>query len=914
MPDRHAVPRLLGREAECGILDGLVDGARAGRSGVLVVRGEAGIGKTALLARVRSRATGCRVVRAAGVESERELAYAGLHLLCLPLLDRIDRLPRPQRDALHTALGQRSGEPPDRFLVALAVLTLLADVAEEQPLVCLVDDAQWLDRVSVQTLAFVARRLLAERIVFVVAMREPDADWAGLPDLEVPPLGDDDADSLLGSVVRDPVDRRVRDRILAETRGNPLALLELPRAFTVAELSDGVGGAGPLASRIEDGFVRRVNQLPADTRRLLVLAAAEPLGAVPLLWRAAGWLGIGAAAATAAQAAGLLDIGARVRFRHPLVRSAAYRSAPPHDRREAHRALAEATDAGADPDRRAWHRALATELPDDDVADELERSAVRAQTRGGLAAAAAFLERAATMTVDPDVRARRHLAAAWAKRDSGALDPALDLARVADSGPPDPVRAAGADRLRGQIALDRRRGVEATHLLRGAARRLEPLDADLARTTHLEALAAAVWATGPDAPALAAETARAARAAPPARGPVRTADLLLDALAAWFTDGYTVAAPRLERALAAVLATDVDAGSVGRLLWLVGSRAGGLVANELWDFGSGRARARRQVRLARDSGALVQLQFALNILANNELLAGDLPAAAAMIDEDALIAEATGTRPVGYSAILFAALEGREEHASRVVATAARDAAARGQGRIVTFTAYADAVLHNGLGRHDVARDAALRVFEHDPLGFTRLVTAELAEAASRTGDTALVAEALHRLSDRVRVTPTDWALGIEARLRALRGDADADACHRESIDRLARTALRPELARGHLLYGEWLRRARRRTEARDHLRTAHDMLAGMGLSAFAERAHRELQATGETARRRTVETTRDLTAQEVQIARLVREGLSNPEIGTRLFISPRTVEWHLRRVFTKLGVSSRRQLRTATL
>jgi len=910
---------LRGRRAECDALDRLLANARAGESQVLVLRGEAGIGKTSLLDYLSRRASGCRVVRAGGVESESEFAYAGLHQLCAPFLDRLESVPGPQRDALRTAFGLQTGEPPDRFLVGLAVLNLLAEAGDEQPLICLIDDAQWLDRISAQTLVFVARRLLAERIGFVIAVREPGdgLELAGLPELAVGGLSDADARTLLDSVLKGPVDNRVRDRIVAETRGNPLALLELPRAWTTAELADGAGlpDTVPLSGRIEQGFLRRLEPLPADTRRLLLTAAAEPLGDATLLWRAASRLGLGADAAAAAAAADMIEFGSRIRFRHPLVRSVAYRSASVEERQDVHRALAEATDPDVDPDRRAWHRAQATSVPEEDIAAELERSAGRAQARGGLVAAAALLERAAMLTPEPARRAQRELAAAWAKRDAGALETAQGLLLAVEAGPPDALRSAEVEHLRGQIAFDQGRGSDAARLLLGAARRLGPLKPEVAREAHLEALSAAIWASGPGLPDRLTPAAEAARAAPPARHPPRAVDVVLDALAIRFTEGYPAAVPTLTLALQTVRDLDPAAEDVGRLLWLVDNRASGIVATEVWDFDAGQALAARQVELARKAGALVQLQFALNFLANNNLLAGELTEAAALIDEDRLIAEATGNSPVAYTAMVHAAFQGDEALTSELIEATVREATAQGQGRVVSFADYASAVLNNGLGRHDTARDAAWRVFQADVIGYGTMITAELAEAASRTGDAALLADALQWVSERAAATPTNWALGIEARVRALTSSGDvADGLYRESITRLETTRLRGVLARGHLLYGEWLRREGRRIDARDQLRTAHDLLAAMGLHAFAERARRELLATGETARKRSIKITNELTAQETQIARLARDGFSNPEIGTRLFISPRTVEWHLRKVFTKLGVSSRKQLRDIRL
>ena len=791
------------------------------------------------------------------------------------------------------------------------MLGLLSEAAGERPLVCVVDDEQWLDRASAQVLGFVARRLAAEPVGLVFAARLPGDELTGLPELVVAGLAEGDARALLASVLAGPMDARVRDQMVAETRGNPLALLELPRGLTSAELAGGFGRPAtvPLLGRIEESFRRRIEDLPKESRRLLIVSA-EPTGDSSLVWRAAGRLGIGVQAATPAAEAGLVEFAAQVRFRHPLVRSAAYRSASAQDLQEVHRALAEATDPAADPDRRAWHRAQATAVPDEYVAAELERSAGRAQARGGLAAAAAFLERAAILTPDSVRRAQRLLAAARAKRDAGALDAALGLLVAVEAGPLGQLQTAEVEHMRGQIALDQRRGSDAARLLLSAARRLEPLNAARAREAYLEAVwEAAMWAGDLDIPGGVREVAEAARAAPPGPDSPRVVDVLLDAFALRLTQGHAAAAPGLARALELVLALEFGTDETGRWLWLAGGRISQIIALELWDAESWHALATRQAQFARGAGALVHLQFALNYLARAHLLAGDLAAAALMIEEDLLIAEATGNPPVAQNAMMLAAWRGREREAAELIEASAQEATARGLGRLVSFAAYASAVLNNGLGRHDAACLAARQAFDRDQPGYGPLVIPELAEAAARTGDVALVSAALEWLSERTRVMPTEWALGIEARIRALLSDGEAEPHYRESIERLGRTRVRAEFARGHLLYGEWLRRERRRSEARDHLRTAHEMLDAMGMEAFAERARRELLATGETARKRTVETAVELTAQEAQVARLAREGLSNPQIGARLFISTRTVQYHLGKVFTKLGVSSRGQL-----
>jgi len=910
-PTRGRAVQLMGRRDECDVLDALIGSCRGGEGRALVLCGEPGVGKTALLDYVGEEASDCWVARTAGVQSEMELAFAGLHQLLASMLDRLARLPAPQRNAVRTALGMRSGSMPDRFLVGLAVLSLLSEVAEGRPVLCLVDDEQWLDRASAQVLGFVARRLHAESVGLIFAARKPSDEIAGLPRLVLEGLRDDDARALLHSGVAGPLDARVRDQIVSETRGNPLALLELTRGLTPAELAGGFGfpRALRLSDNIEQTFRRRLDALPPDTRRLLQLAAADPVGEPTLVWRAAEKLGIAPQAATPAAEAGLLKFAARVCFRHPLARSAAYRSASLEERQDVHRALADATDPRVDPDRRAWHRAHAAPGPDEDVAEELERSAGRAQARGGLAAAAAFLERSAMLTPAPALRAQRLLAAARAKRDVGALDAALGLLVAAEAGALDALRTAEVQYLRGQIALTRRHAGDAAALLVSAARRLEPLDAALARETHLEALGAAM-AGDLVMPGGLLEAANAARAAPPGPDPPRVVDVLLDALAMRWTQGYASAAPALTRALELVLAPNVTGDEADRLLRLAGGRASSIVAVELWDAESWHALATRQVQFARDTGALVDLQLALNFLGRSHLLAGELSMAAQVVEEDRLLAEVTGNASLGNAETTLAAWRGQQPHASELIEARLQEATAGGMSARLNFATYASSVLYNGQGRHDEARDAARQVFERDQLGYGPFVVPELAEAASRTGDVTLVRVVLEWLSQRTRATPSEWALGIEARVRALLSEGEvAEQLYRESIARLGRTRVRVELARGHLLYGEWLRREHRRVDAREQLRTAHALFAAMGIEAFADRARRELAATGETVRKRRVETRDELTAQERQIARLAGDGLSNPEIGTRLFISPRTVQYHLRKIFIKLDISARNEL-----
>ena len=906
---RHEVA-LIGRSRECDRLNQVAEAVRAGESRVLVLWGEPGVGKTALLDYLAGRASGLRVVRATGIQSEMELAFAAIHQLCAQLADGLEGLPAPQRKALRIAFGIDAGPVPDRFVVGLAMLSLLSEAAAGRPLVCLVDDEQWLDRASAQVLAFVARRLGAEPVGLVFSARRPGAELSALPDLMVGGLRDADARMLLDSVLTGPLDARVRDQIVTETHGNPLALVELARGLAPEELAGGFGlpGLASLSGRIEESFRRRVEALPPDSRRLLLVAAADPTGEPVLVWQAAGRLAIAAEAAIPAAEADLVEFGTRVRFRHPLVRSAAYKSASRQQRHEVHLALAQVTDPQIDPDRRAWHRAQAAPGPDAEVADELALSADRAQARGGLAAAAAFLERAAMLTPEPARRAQRLLAAAKTKRDAGALDAALGLLVAVEAGPLDPLRSAEIDHLRGQIAVDQLRVSDAARLLLSAATRLEPLDPAVARETHLEALGVAMWGGDLDSPGGVRAAAAVARAAPPVSGPPRAVDILLDALATRFTDGYAAAAPALTQALKMVLAMEISAGEVAS--WIAAATTSAELALELWDSESAHALASRLTQVSRHAGALVSLQFALNLLAGSHIVAGELDAAARVIEEDRLIADVTGNRPATYSEMMLAAWRGREANAAELIEATMRQASARGLGGLANLAAYAGAVLHNGLGRHDLARDSAWRAFERDQLGYGPFVVPELAEAASRTGDVALVRTALEWLHERTEAAPNDWLLGIEARVHALLSEGDtADRLYRESVRRLGRTRVRAQLARSHLLYGEWLRRERRRGDARVQLHTAHDMLDGMGIEAFAERARRELLATGETARKRSVETSTELTAQEAQVASLARNGLSNPEIGARLFISTRTVQYHLSKVFAKLGISSRSQL-----
>jgi DNA-binding CsgD family transcriptional regulator len=900
--------QLLGRRRECAALDQILADVRTGQSRALVIRGDAGVGKSVLLDYVAEQANGCRIIRASGAESEMELAFAGLHQFCGPVLEHRDGLPAPQWDALARAFGLSGGGSPDRFFIGLAVLGLLAEAADQSPVVCLIDDAQWLDRVSAQTLAFVARRLVAESVAMVFAVRNGSAhdELRGVAELAVGGLGEPDARALLDSQLHGPVDDRVRDRIVAEARGNPLALLELPRDLSVEELAGGyiAPAVEPLSGRIEASFVRQLEPLPDETRELVLIAAAEPVGDPQLILRAAANLGLGRDAASPADAAGLLTFGTHVRFRHPLVRSAVYRTASLEERRRVHRALGDATDPDADPDRRAWHRAQAVPGTDEAVAGELERSAGRARARGGYAAAAAFLERAANLTVDPSTRAQRALMAAHFRHLAGAPEAALALLEMAQAEPVDDLQRARIDLVRGQIAFTVSRGTDAPPLLLSAARRLSALDEPLARETYRDALSAAWYAarfgdrSGPSGPLAVA------RAVPPPGD--RPTDALLHAAALLVTDGPVIAAPLLRRALEAFRAASMPADE--RLGWMfLACRS----AHDLWDAQHWDAVSTEFLGLAREAGASSVLPHALALRAGARTIAGELGAAASLQAEEEALYEATGIDRPSYPGVWLAAWQGNEAEVRARVDANTSQAVQVGEGQWLTLVHWAGALLYNGLARYEEAlREAELALVSPVEYAIASWALPELVEAAVHCGRRDVAEEALARLALITSASGADWGLGVEALARAQLSEGKAaEQRFQEAIERLGRGRTAAWEARARLLYGEWLRRERRRVDARDQLRAALEKLTAMGAAGFADRAARELRASGATARKRADDQRDALTPQEMQIARLAQEGLSNPEIGARLFISPRTVEWHLHKVFTKLDIGSRKDL-----
>jgi len=900
---------LLDRTGETGTLREVLTAVRDGLSGVLVLRGEPGIGKTALLDWAGGQAGDMQVARVAGVQAEMGMGFAGLHQLLLPFLGGLDGLPGPQRQALGSAFGLTDGPTPDRFLVGLAALTLLTDAAAGLPVLCLIDDGQWLDQVSVEVLGFVARRLYADRVAMLFTVREREeqaAALAGLPELLLGGLPEEAAGELLAVSAAAPVDARVSAQIVSGVTRNPLALVELARELTAEELSGAVALSWPLRSggRLEELYLARVRALPGDTQAMLLVAAADPSGDPVLVAKAAGQLGIDPEAGEAAGAERLISWEPSVRFRHPLIRSAAYYAAPVGARRRTHAALAAFTDPAIDADRRTWHLAEAAAGPDEQVATELVRSADRAQARGGLAAAAAFLERAAALTPNLTRRDGRMLDAAEAHVRTGVFGKARDLLATVEAGPLDEFSSARADLLRGQIAFASGLGSDAPPLLLKAAKRLEPLNLDLARQTYVDAWQAAFFAGHLAGAGDLLEVSRAARALPPRTPVPRMVDLALDGFAQLVTDGPATAAPVLRRATSAFASADIPAEEILRWGFIA------TVADEaLWDDGGWRVTV-RQVQLAREAGALVQLPILLNRMGVDAVWSGDFTAATSLIAEADAVCEMTGALLAPYAAMMLAAFRGDQAEAARLIRSAIEQATARGQGLAATVANWVAAVLYNGLGRYEEALAAAREASEHGHVYHAVWALPELIEAAVRTGNPRIADEALDRVTETARAGGTEHGLGIEARCRALLSEGETAARHYgEAISRLSHSRRRPELARAHLLYGEWLRRERHRREARDQLRSAFEMFDAMGMQAFAGRARAELRATGERARARRPGAPDVLTPQEAQIARMVAAHLTNREIAAQLFISASTVEYHLRKIFRKLGVTSRGQL-----
>ncbi|HEX6393080.1 MAG TPA: AAA family ATPase [Acidimicrobiales bacterium] len=898
---------IFGRGGELASLNHLLDQVRNGRSAALVVRGEPGIGKTALLARLVENASDFRILRAVGVESEMELPFAGLHELCGSMLGRLELLPGPQREALSVAFGLSWGPSPDRFLVALGALSLLSDASEGKPLLCVVDDAHWLDQASAQVLGFVGRRLVAEPIVIVFAAGTPfprPDHLAGLPELFIPGLDAEAAHALLTTVTSVTLDDKVETRIIEETHGNPLALIELCRGLSEAELRGGFAlpHSVDLPQRIQEQYLGRLLELPDQAQLVVLLAAADPLGDSGLVLRAAQALALNSKMVSLATDSGLLEIGSSVRFHHPLVRSAVYGAADDGARRIAHRALASATDPAVDPDRRAWHRSLAAEGPDEDIAEELISSADRAMRRGGVSVAAAFWERAASLTPDVAQRAYRSLAAGEAKYAAGDFDAVQSLLVAADIGPDDKFRNALVQRLRAEIAFTLKRRSDAPPLLLAAAQELETMDQGLAERTYLEALVAAIYAGRFGGTEVIEVIARRMAAAPTEPSSTDHTRTLLRGLGLRLSEGYAAGAPALREAL------DSFKDHPKQLDWHF--VAYNLVSMDLWDDQAWWDVAGGQIELARTNGTLSWLPFALDYLAELNVQAGELAQAEALLAEAERIQPGIRATTLPRVPLLLSAWRGDLQgvEASSNVITA--DAPARGDGSALTYVDYATAVLHNGLGNYQLAASAAEGARAVQELVVSPWALVELVEAASRSGQRANATVAARGLTKMAEATGSDWARGVAARCAALVSDASrAETLFREALELLSRTRMRSHLARAQLNYGEWLRRANRRIDARDQLRPAFETFASIGAQGFAERARREMLATGEKVRKRNGVTSNNLTPQEEQIAELARQGKTNPEIGAQMFIGARTVEWHLRKIFAKLAISSRREL-----
>lgn len=906
---------LLGRRVESHRVEQLLSEAKAGRSGALVVSGEAGIGKTSLLEHLRTRAedAGFRIETCTGIEAETNFAYAGLHQVCAPLLDRHDALPEPQRVALDVALGRRTGAAPDRFFVGLATLGLFSESAAKGGLVCILDDAQWLDPASAEVLAFVARRIEAERVAIVFGIRDGSTGgrvFAGLPALQLSGLADADARLLLDSVVAAPLDDEVRDRIIAEARGNPLALRELHSAAPPARLAGGFQepALSDVSDRVQREYRHRAEGLPEDSRMLLLIAAADPTGDPTLLWLAAAHAGIAPEWAAPAESTGLIEIGTRVRFRHPLVRSAVYGSASEPSRRSAHAALASATDPTSEPDRRAWHAAQAASGVDERVADELEQSAARAKTRGGYAAAGAFLLRATQLTPDPTVRAGRALDAGHALHEAGASETALDLLATIDASLLSGVQRARLALLRAQIMFRLTRHPDVPQMLCDAARDMSAFDPDRAHEVRLHALDAALVLGGP-----AHEIAEDVLAAPSLENAVRPIDRLLHGLSLTMARGFAEGVPALRDSLES-LCDPARSGTRDEQyrswLWLAARSAVGILNDDL-----AHRLAAVNVRSAREAGSLAGLTSALNFQANILALGGELARAGELAAQSTTISESTGGAVMRHAVMIVSAWRGDAAEVARLHDLTVQDPRNPPEGAEVALASYAMAVVHNALGGYAKAQRAAATACACVALSLSSVGLAELVEASARGGAPRVAAQALEELRVRADACDTAWARGLEARSRALTimGPA-AEPHHLSAIESLEASRMSGEAARAHLVYGEWLRREGRRQQARDELRLAHDRLSHIGAEAFAARAARELRATGERPRRRTTQSADDLTAQELQIARHVATGATSREVGAQLFLSPRTVDAHLRSIYRKLGIRSRRELRDHTL
>ena len=923
MPASSSV--LIGRSAEQAALGRLVDSLAHGLSAALVLRGDAGVGKTALLAQLPHIAPDVDFTWLSGVESETSLGFAGLHRLLIPHLHRMQEVPPVQRSALASALGLTEAKPTNVFLVGQAVLTMLADAAQARPLVCVIDDAQWLDQESVEVLAFVARRLFAEQLGVVFSVREPprNQQFEGIAELSISGLETEEAAAMLATITSQRVDPKVAEHVAQMVAGNPMAVGEVGRQLADARLTPDLllNGPLPLGRRLEEHFRTQVQDLPASCRAVLLLAATHTSTDTAVLRRAAALDGLDLEAAAPAQTNSLIERGADIRFRHPLIRAAVYAAASPAERRHAHKTLAAVIDKTTDRDQHAWHLAAATLLPNENVAAELEGCAVIARSRGGYSDEASFLARAAALSPDSSRAASRYLDSATAALNSGAPHRATELLNLATPHLREPFARVHAQLIHVDIIINS--GLEPYTALTSkrleAARALITSDSALARQTLLEAIRSGILCGSYSSDTTLEQLGRTALDLWPALdGAHSVDDFLLQGLATAITDRFTEAAPALRRAVGMLdqIVSGTELESSTRLM-IFDTRVylGHYAAICIFDD-------RRLIRLLRDAvdsqrerGILHSLVIGLHILAIHESVMGNISSAVAHKEEAHAVAKALGYTGQRMSATLpnaqLLAWQGRDHEVLEVTTSMFAFAGYLQVGELKRAARHALIVMHIGRGDYEQAFATGMQGLADN---YTHLEVESLPsiiEAALRTGRQDVADDVLSKLRTIALASGTNWALGLLTRCSALAAahKIEAEALYRESIAYLDETIVLTDQARAHLAYGEWLRRQQRYIEARTELRIAYDMFFSMGAPAFAERARVELAAAGAKIKKAKIGTLSTLTPQETQVVELAATGATNQEIATRLFLSTHTVAYHLTKAFRKLGVSSRREL-----